>query len=422
MAVPVPPIRVAVLGGGVAGCSFVYGLRQLTETAEAGGALLKGRPLEVSLFEMGRGVGGRAATRMSREMPDMQCDHGAPFFEARSDRFQAVNARLMADGFVSPFDGIVGTLRPSEGQQGWDFAAEAAAEGANRFKGTPGMNGLCRGLLGGGWPPLQTCFSTMVAAIEAPSQNTGDVWRLFAKDSAPLGEFDWLAVASSGTAHPRWTKAFGGPPPLVTAAKALGDPQLDAALESIAAMTAEPVTAVMMAFQGAAADEWAALPWSVAKFEGDPVLGKVVVRRVTGSDTVTVVLHSTHEYSAGVAHVYGSTSTAARVGGAAAGSAEQEGDVVSELLGELRAKLVSGGLISEKAFDGPPAWGPHLHRWGNAFPGHPLVPLPQAVCPDSRILFCGDFVDASGDGNVEELERAALSGLLAADTLAHKLS
>eukprot|EP00873_Tetraselmis_striata_P023345 jgi/Tetstr1/443609/TSEL_031608.t1 len=425
MAVPGQPLRVAVLGGGVGGCSFVAGLRAASEMATEGGPpLLRGHPLEVSLFEMGRGVGGRAASRASREMPGMQCDHGVPFYEARSERFQAINASLAAGGYVTAFDDVVGTLHEPahDAKEGaiWDFKSEDCPPGASRYRGIPGMNGLCAGLVGA-WPGLTPRFSTMIAGIEPPSPDGSGSWHLLGRDRGSLGEFDWLVVAGNGVAHPRWTPAFGGPPPLVEAAAKLGDPSLTAALHTMAPTTARPVTAVMMAFTGEAAQEWAALPWSLARFEDDPVLGKLMVRALPDSDTVTVVLHSSHAFAEGATHVFGSTSTAARVGGAAGGSSAEEGEVVGKLLGALRPRVVGVGGLSAAVFEGA-AWGPHLHRWGNAFPGRPLLPSHQAACPGARLLFCGDYVEAGGGEDVDDLERAALSGFAAAEVLAGELS
>lgn len=74
------------------------------------------------------------------------------------------------------------------------------------------------------------------------------------------------------------------------------------------------------------------------------MLSKIVIRAQhgVGSDRqdliVTVVLHSTHEFSEGLADVFGATSTAARVGGASAGSANREKDVTGTMLEALKAR------------------------------------------------------------------------------------
>jgi uncharacterized protein with NAD-binding domain and iron-sulfur cluster len=70
------PVRVAVLGGGVAGAAFVYGLRKAAAAAALPSSTSpRSRPadtpppLDITLFEMGRAAGGRTATRFTRDLP-----------------------------------------------------------------------------------------------------------------------------------------------------------------------------------------------------------------------------------------------------------------------------------------------------------------------------------------------------------------
>ena len=65
-----------------------------------------------------------------------------------------------------------------------------------------------------------------------------------------------------------------------------------------------------------------------------------------------------------------------------------------------------------------PAWGPHLHRWGAAFPDAPLLPVELAVVPSARVAFSGDFVAGERAGSVEG---AALSGMRTASALKQAL-
>ena len=67
-----------------------------------------------------------------------------------------------------------------------------------------------------------------------------------------------------------------------------------------------------------------------------------------------------------------------------------------------------------------PMWGPHLHRWGAAFPTAPLLPRMHAFVPSACVGFCGDFVD-TGDGRGGSVEGAALSGMQMADALIEAL-
>ena len=63
-----------------------------------------------------------------------------------------------------------------------------------------------------------------------------------------------------------------------------------------------------------------------------------------------------------------------------------------------------------------PSWGPHLHRWGAAFPDTPLLPAdPHGFVRSAGVAFAGDFVDGERPGTVEG---AALSGLHTAERLA----
>ena len=58
----------AVIGAGTAGCALAAGLR------------LRGWSGSITLLEIGRGPGGRTATRRSRSDPSFVLNHGAPLF------------------------------------------------------------------------------------------------------------------------------------------------------------------------------------------------------------------------------------------------------------------------------------------------------------------------------------------------------
>ena len=82
-----------------------------------------------------------------------------------------------------------------------------------------------------------------------------------------------------------------------------------------------------------------------------------------------------------------------------------------------------------------PVWGPHFHRWGNAFPAGEPLGAEAAVVPEAQVLFVGDYVGSStggegGSGDVQggagdaggggfgSVEAALVSGLSAAESLA----
>jgi len=81
------PSRVVVVGAGLAG------LMAARELAAAGS--------QVTVFDKGRGVGGRMATRrIETEIGTGVFDHGAQFFTARGDEFKGLVDRWIADDVV----------------------------------------------------------------------------------------------------------------------------------------------------------------------------------------------------------------------------------------------------------------------------------------------------------------------------------
>jgi len=73
-------------------------------------------------------------------------------------------------------------------------------------------------------PPLADCRWGHVVREISPRPGGGWVLRGSAKGK-PEGfvfEADWLVAATSSIAHPRWTTTFGGEPPLLKGAAALG--------------------------------------------------------------------------------------------------------------------------------------------------------------------------------------------------------
>ena len=109
------PASVAIIGAGIAGLACARRL------ADAG--------LAVAVFDKGRGIGGRMATRRM----GAGIDHGAQYFTARGAHFQAQVADWLAAGVVA----------------GWDAPAAVGRSGP-AYVGVPGMTApaqaLARGL------------------------------------------------------------------------------------------------------------------------------------------------------------------------------------------------------------------------------------------------------------------------------------
>jgi len=133
---PAAPHHVAVVGAGLAGLTLAHAL------VEAG--------REVTVFDKGRGPGGRLATRRAEPYT---FDHGAQYFTARDPGFRAVVDDWVARGIAARWDGRLAVL---DAPPGGDAAGTARgphalrplAQGAadQRYVGVPGMNAPARHL------------------------------------------------------------------------------------------------------------------------------------------------------------------------------------------------------------------------------------------------------------------------------------
>ncbi|MFN2312678.1 MAG: NAD(P)/FAD-dependent oxidoreductase [Spirochaetia bacterium] len=159
-------LRVAVVGAGISG------LTAANELAAAG--------IEVTIFERGRGPGGRAGRR---QVPGFEFDHGAQYFTVRSDAFARQTAAWIAAGvaaewsprFATAGDGV---LRPK-------------ASHTTRYVGVPGMSGLAGSLAGS----LDLRYRTQV--ISATRQSTTDITNIHSAQSARNRPAEWMLRFSS---------------------------------------------------------------------------------------------------------------------------------------------------------------------------------------------------------------------------------
>ncbi len=101
---------------------------------------LQSRGIRVIVFDKGRSVGGRLATRWVETAADEKSyfDHGAQFFTVRDPRFQKFVDEWLAAGIVR------------EWSRGFaDFAGTPNEDGHPRYCGTSGMNAIARHLADG---------------------------------------------------------------------------------------------------------------------------------------------------------------------------------------------------------------------------------------------------------------------------------
>ena len=391
------PLDIAILGSGMAGASAA---RHLALS-------IPDRLGRITLHEIGRGPGGRAATRKSRSLPAFRVNHGAPYADITTAQGQALMASL--DGAAEAYtgqrvrlDAETGEIHRNQHDEGVSLVTGAGGEMAQIAEG------LLRDAHGDVLAPIETRFTRMVRGLTREPADNGQ-WQLTDKQGETIGRADWLVVAGSGVAHPRWSETFGGEPPLVGAAQGVNDRRLDEALAVIAEQTAAPVLTVFFYLTGEAARPWLALGLNDVVVAGHSRIAKLSIQPA-GEGGCSVVLYSTSDYARDNAGVHGASSSAARVGGANS-SADREGVIIEDLLAAL-GELPAMPVVDPAAC----AFGPLLHRWGNAFPlGEPL-PRALAVCPDARVAFCGDYV--ATDARMGSVESALLSGANAAEAIA----
>jgi renalase len=181
--------RIAVIGAGIAGL--------------AAARRLKRSGADVTLFEKSRGVGGRMATR---RIDDLQFDHGAQYFTATGDGFNAVVEEWRTVGHVAEwFDGaFVGTPRMTaparamaEGHPIVSACPVAALQrdrrgwsvhGADGFIETPGNGAFCAVILAVPAPqavPLAAAAGAHLPGLEAVRY--APCWALMLAFAEPVG-------------------------------------------------------------------------------------------------------------------------------------------------------------------------------------------------------------------------------------------
>jgi len=411
-----PKVDVCIIGGGIGGCAAAASLFSSPSSKTTSSTV--DESLDVMLLEMGRGVGGRASTRFTRDDDRIAINHGAPHADIRTFEGRNVMRQLEKIGFAQRSSSLVATNKNDQ-----EDGSNNESVNVEYWTGNPTMHRLSEGLLEKVLPNKpQYLFRSMVRkVVPMMNENTVEGWRLMDKDDHILAETKWLLLAGSGMAHPRWTDAFGGEPPLLAAAKLIGSSELDRVLKIIGNVSARPVQAALMAYDLDDANTEVSIKTIfnnllkerngvVLETPGDSVLDKIVIQR-NGNNMVSVVGHSNAEFAESAKDTYGSTSTAARIGGAAS-SADREQEVLSALMDAITRNLATSSSTNmddtASCATVSESWGPFLHRWGNAFPVGSSLQVDDAIVKDAKVAFCGDYVGSQE--RFGTLEGALLSG------------
>ncbi|MFW6730916.1 MAG: NAD(P)-binding protein [Synechococcus sp.] len=384
--------RLAVIGAGVAGCALAARLRQLEW------------PGPVTLWEIGRGPGGRTASRRSRQDTDLRFDHGAPLLNLAVAEPPLLLAPLLACGALEPFDDPVALLQ-GETQQLLAGCHDPLVQG-QLLIAPGGMDRFCTALLQLAGEAVTPRYGQLVRHLQ-PLPGGG--WRLQDADGGLLQEVDWLVLSSTLPAHPRSRLVLGwDEAPLRRAATALGDARLNHSLERIAAIRVEPRSNLLVVCEPPAAAAWCALPFRLLEFDGAARqrfgLSRLRIQ-LLGDGRCTLVSHSSTVFATEHLSVYGSRSAVALLQSLPPREV-QEAEVIQRLAAmlcdALEPWLTPAMVASLRRSDQR-----QLMRWGAAFPLPPGLPSELTVCPDSHVAFCGDFVSGPGFGRVEGAWRSA---------------
>lgn len=380
----------AVIGAGVAGCALVAQLRRLGWT----------RP--ISLWETGRGPGGRAGTRRSRQDPALAIDHGSPLLNILAPTTHpppALLTPLLEKGWLEPWQGVIA---------GFDAQGDLRMDPSNRFteglllRGRGGMDQLCAGLLSLAGEGVDRHFNTLVRHL-VPAPRGG--WTLMDRNGTVVAEVDWLVLASTLPAHPRSLRTFGWQAvPLREAADRLQDPQLDHGLAVISAFRSEARSNLLLVCSDEGSRAWRRLPFRLLELDPQAQqrwgLSRVAIQPLDDG-RCAVVTHSTSVFAEEHLEVFGSGSAVALQLGRSA-PPWQEARVIAALGEALMAAL--GSRIDAAGLE---HCDQRLMRWGAAFPEAPGLPGELMLCPASRVGFCGDFISGPGFGRIEGALRSA---------------
>jgi predicted NAD/FAD-dependent oxidoreductase len=157
--------RIAIIGAGLSGLCLAQRLQST------------GADTEVTVFEKGRGVGGRMATR---RIDGWHFDHGAQFFTARHPAFRRFLAPYLDSGLVQQWRPKLAGLTPGAPSYrcGW-FEPHYVA--------VPTMTSLAKSLAA----PLAVVLQHEVKRL----QRVGDEWLLHFSNGQISEPFDWVITA-----------------------------------------------------------------------------------------------------------------------------------------------------------------------------------------------------------------------------------
>lgn len=365
-------MKVAVIGCGIAGAICA--------------ATLAEKGVAVTVFETGRGPGGRTSQRreITEDGKELLFDHGAPFFSVDDNEVMNLVSEWEARGLVAEWKEKFGCF-DQIGAKFIDLEKEAPSK---RYVGIPGMNSICKALCLE--PGVETKFGVTVGKLEWLKDRHS--WSLSSLDGEDLGHFDGVVATDKNIASPRLTGRTRQPPPLDPNCA----PEIAMKLQHV---PAHSCFALMLAFS----EPLLSIPIKGFSFRDSKILSWAFCdnskpgRSHVCENSERWVLHSTDEYAKGII--------------AQSGLQKPSKETLLKVAGELFQEFQSSGL------DIPQPFFMKAHRWGSAFPDIAIAGKEKCLCDRSkRLAICGDFCLSPS------VEGAILSGKQAATDLLDILS
>ncbi|KAL3942487.1 MAG: hypothetical protein SGBAC_003338, partial [Bacillariaceae sp.] len=169
-------LNVAILGSGMTGAACA---EQLVDFGAS-----------VTVFEAGRGVGGRMSTRKAEE--GFQFDHGAQYISPpKTEDFRITLSAWETNGWIKPWEGEFCTFDVDR-----NLKTDAKKE---RWVGYPSMSTICEKMMDHKY--IRVCLQCRAKAVWKDDKSQ---WELFSTDETEeyLGSFDWLIATDRNSAAP----------------------------------------------------------------------------------------------------------------------------------------------------------------------------------------------------------------------------
>ncbi|XP_010258648.1 PREDICTED: uncharacterized protein LOC104598324 isoform X2 [Nelumbo nucifera] len=186
--------KVAVLGCGISGAVCA--------------SVLARNGVSVTVFESGRGPGGRMSQRRetTEDGKELFFDHGAPFFNVSDNNVMNLVHEWEARGLVAEWKE---TFRSFDCISCKFVDTEKDGSG-KKYVGVPGMNSICRAMCHEAG--VEAKFGITVGRLEWLDDINS--WSLISLDGQNLGHFDGVVASDKNAVSPRFTGVTRRPPPL----------------------------------------------------------------------------------------------------------------------------------------------------------------------------------------------------------------